>query len=802
GGSNISWFQSVIEFITTSGAGNSSDPNGSYYLVPNNQWWENFTRMESAYAISSNGYKDPDVFVNPENPLIVSNWLNISFSDGNTTIYSFTRISGFMAFDGPVEAPYSAYHRDTVWFNSTTVIPHGNQINPWPFPYFYMNSMTDSGVAFVGSGSGQVVWGNYTATFGIVQDVAGNLLPLNGVGSYAFTGENSFGDDGVVILDSEYNPLGLPPYTPYTYQSNSSGGPLGTSSYNANHESAAATLIAGTISPANASVTAYAVDTHSYIPVVKNGSSFYVDYPGLRGMNSSYVIIGGLSLDYWSPVILNFSAPGFKGASVTIYPYDEMYPYIEFRIVNAILAPINEKMVYGYLSFPFSYFSYFASKYIFRVDPNIKYLTGSALIQKIWPFSVASSSYFYLNVSAGSSYFNASQYMPYITSLLLSLVWVNRTGYPSYYESSYGWAFFGSPISIPYSIVVPSSISSLNVNAPLIEGIVSVPPGSGAYEYNISLMSFNVSLTVDLSSLPESYNSTAPTVSSVSFNGKTVWSGNSTNPVFVLNIPLSQMTLYDEQPLIYNLIQGMSFEDADPYYNLTLNITPSSSQYVLLNISRNIMLFNYSLVALVQIYGENPASAVQHIAFTFPHAKVSVGGGYYAVVEGYVYGVYNVTHQKYVLSGITVYFYHNGYMIGSATTAANGFYMANISLAPASAWGYNRTILVKVRAASMQYIPYNGTIYLHPYQTEWLNVSMELISTVSILGYNYTIPAWLINAIILFALDLTDSAIIAILFYSTVYGGIILAVAAGSAVILWFTRKKIIAGRVKSELRR
>ncbi|MEM3846734.1 MAG: hypothetical protein QXU98_13650, partial [Candidatus Parvarchaeota archaeon] len=579
GGSNMSWFQSVIEFITTSGAGNSSDPNGSYYLVPSNQWWENFTKYENVYTVSSNDYKDPDVFVNPENPLIVSNWLNISFSDGNTTIYSFTRISGFMAFDGPAKAMYSAYHRDTVWFNSTTVIPHGNQKNPWPFPYFdaAIGVTQAAGIAFVGSGSGQVVWGNYTATFGVVQDVAGNLLPLSGVESAPPTGENSYGDNGIVILDSEYNPLGLPPYTPYTYQSNSSGGPLGTSSYNANHESAAATLIAGTIFPANASVTAYAVDTHSYIPVVKNGSSFYVDYPGLYGMNSSYVIIGGLSLDYWSPVILNFSAPGFKGASVTIYPYGEMYPYIEFRIVNAILVPINEKMVYGYLSFPFSYFSYFASKYIFRVDPNIKYLTGSALMQKIWPFSAASSSYFYLNVSAGSSYFNASQYMPYITSLLLSLVWVNRTGYPSYYESSYGWAFFGSPISIPYSIVVPSSISSLNVNAPLIEGIVSVPPGSGAYEYNISLMSFNVSLTVDLSSLPESYNSTAPTVSSVSFNGKTVWSGNSTNPVFVLNIPLSQMTLYDEQPLIYNLIQGMSFEDADPYYNLTLNITPSSS---------------------------------------------------------------------------------------------------------------------------------------------------------------------------------------------------------------------------------
>ncbi|MEM4089230.1 MAG: hypothetical protein QXQ46_00505 [Thermoplasmatales archaeon] len=281
-----------------------------------------------------------------------------------------------------------------------------------------------------------------------------------------------------------------------------------------------------------------------------------------------------------------------------------------------------------------------------------------------------------------------------------------------------------------------------------------------------------------------------------------MWSGNSTNPVFVLDIPLSQMTLYDEKSLIYNLIQRISFENADPYYNLTLNITPSSSQYVPLNVSRNIMLFNYSLVALVQIYGENPASSTQHIAFTFPHAKVSIGGGYYALVEGYVYGVYNLMHQKYVLGGVTVYFYHNGYVIGSATSAASDFYTANIYLAPASAWGYNRTILVKVSAANMQYIPYNGTIYLHPYQTEWLNVSMELIGTVSIFGYNYTIPAWLINAIILFALDLTDSAIIAILFYSTVYRGFILAGAAVCAVILWFTRKKIIAGRVKRELRR
>ncbi|MEM4089231.1 MAG: hypothetical protein QXQ46_00510 [Thermoplasmatales archaeon] len=443
--------------------------------------------------MSSNHNQYPDVFVNPENPLIVSVWLNISFSDGNTTIYSFTRISGFMAFNGQSEATYSDYHRDTVWFNSTTIIPHGNQQNPWPFPYFDVDSISGSGIAFVGSGSGQIVWGNYTAAFGMVQDVAGNLLPLNGIGAFPLTGEGSYRDNGVVVFDSEYNPLGLPPYTPYAYQSNSSGGPLRNSSYNADHKSEAATLIAGTVSPAGANITAYAINTHSYIPVVKNGSSFYVDYPGLYGMNSSQVIIGQLSLDYWSPVILNFSAPGFIEASVTIYPYGEVYPYIEFRIVNAVLVPINENMVYGYLSFPFSYFSYFASKYIFAVDPNIKYLTGSALMQKICPLSAASSSYFYLNVSAGSSYFNASQYMSYLTNLLLSLVWVNRTGYPSYYESSYGWAFFDSPISIPYSIVIPPSISFLNVNAPLVEGTVSIPPGSDAYEYNISLMSFNVS---------------------------------------------------------------------------------------------------------------------------------------------------------------------------------------------------------------------------------------------------------------------------------------------------------------------
>ncbi|MEM3858621.1 MAG: hypothetical protein QW478_04340, partial [Candidatus Micrarchaeaceae archaeon] len=68
----MSWFQSVIEFYVTSRAGNSSDPNGSYFLIPNNEWWENRTTFKGVITMSSNHNQYPDVFVNPENPLIVS----------------------------------------------------------------------------------------------------------------------------------------------------------------------------------------------------------------------------------------------------------------------------------------------------------------------------------------------------------------------------------------------------------------------------------------------------------------------------------------------------------------------------------------------------------------------------------------------------------------------------------------------------------------------------------------------------------------------------------------------------------
>ncbi|MEM3845411.1 MAG: hypothetical protein QXU98_06900, partial [Candidatus Parvarchaeota archaeon] len=97
----------------------------------------------------------------------------------------------------------------------------------------------------------------------------------------------------------------------------------------------------------------------------------------------------------------------------------------------------------------------------------------------------------------------------------------------------------------------------------------------------------------------------------------------------------------------------------------------------------------------------------------------------------------------------------------------------------------------------MQYIPYNGTIYLHPYQTEWLNVSMELISTVSIFGYNYTIPAWLINAIILFASGLADSAVIIILIYFLSYVGIIGGSIGVGSSILWFIGRRMLGAGVR-----
>ena len=825
GGESISWYQSAFGFNTINGTGNPHDPNASYFIYPISQWWLNYSKFEN-HHYSANWSHYNGLRVNPENPLIISSWLNISAvmrnpTNGSVFIYENDRVTGLLG-NGYENSNYA---RRTEWFNTTFEIINGSKYGVDPFPVFltgvgnteagYTVTSGANGIAFVGAGNGQVVWGNYTATFGVAEDVGGTLLPVSGAeGVQSSTGEGSEGAEGVPIMGSETNPLGLPPYFPYTYNSNQSGGPLRDSAYNIAHESAASSVIVGNVFPSSAVITAYAVYTHSYIPVVKNGTAFYVDFPGLYGMNSSNIIIGGLSLDYWSPIVFNFSSPGFQSTSVTVTPYREPLPYIEVRAVQAVLVPAEQKMVYGFLSLPFSYFSYFAGRYISTHYSGIGELHGNfyanintsqswELLRDIQNISENVSSYFWMNVSGSNGYANESWYLPYVVQPFLRALWSNNwAGQVGAYSLVYGHdLLFGGPMMIPYYVVIPSSSLSISVGAPILSGTVSVPSGTGAYEENISLGSFNVPLTVHFPSLPENYNSAPPSISSVSMNGKTVWSGNSTNATVVLEVPLNSIA----SPNVDNFTTAIGNYSYSPganyyaswysslpsfYYNANFTITPSSPEYAPVNISRVMMVFNYSVYPLVLGLGKDPANTSQVFPFSFPKVQVGVGGSDYSVVKGYLYGVYNLTGQKFVLGGVTVQFFRNGILVDSVVTGSNGYYSANMSFAPASAWGSNATISVDMQAGDMQFTNFSGTVYLHADKVEWRNASMLYVSTINMMGYGVTIPGWFVNDILTLLLGSVDVGIYIVVLYFLMVVGIGVGAATGGGFVMGLIMKK------------
>ena len=814
----INWYQSVIDFITVSGAGNPQDSNASYYIMQGSVWWSNYTSGNpsmhgSPYSWNYSNYDN--LFVSPEHPFLISTWVNISYApsgtdNGSIFINEYDRLTGFLAEGYQNNVSYADHQYRTVWYNRSFLIDKGSV---YPFPVF-LTYYPGNGIEFGGVGSYQSVWANHTATFGVAQYDDGTLLPVDiVVAEPSATGETSSGTNGVVISGQKTNPVDMPAYFPYTYSSNQSGGPLGSSQYNLEHRAMGSQIIIGAVFPSNASITAYAVYTHTYVPVVKNGSSFYVDFSGLHGMGAHEITVG-LSLDYWSPIMLNFSAPGFEPYSITLSPYYESIPDFEVRSVMTTLVPVSQKMVYGFISIPLSYLSYMMGSYVFshypgigRLDGNIYSTTNSSSVSQGWELlndisniSANASSYFWLNVTGSGSYYNESSYMPSMIQMFLKVLWgmdwSDHAVVGLLFAYYYGLVFNNSFV-VPYYVVVPSSESSIVVSAPaLLPSTISVPSGSGVFERNISLGSFDIPLTFRFSSIPVTYNGTSPSISSVSMDGKTVWNGSSTDANVTVDVPLDSIAASDVSSFIYAIYHGTytpgsSFSGGLPsfYYNASFIVTPSSSQYNPIVISRNMMLFNYSLYALATRLGEDPVSTTQTFPFSFHHARVIVGGSYYSVVDGYLYGVYNLTGQKFVLSGVLVQFVQGGVVVDTAVTGSNGYFSANMTFAPASIWGANKTIPVQVEAGDLQFESFNGTLYLHANQVEWYNASLVFISTVNLLGFNMTVPAWFLELL----LSITDLSIYSIVLYFLMAGVAVVGGAAGGGFVMRLIIKKMLA---------
>ena len=105
----------------------------------------------------------------------------------------------------------------------------------------------------------------------------------------------------------------------------------------------------------------------------------------------------------------------------------------------------------------------------------------------------------------------------------------------------------------------------------------------------------------------------------------------------------------------------------------------------------------------------------------------------------------------------TVQFFRDGIMVDSVVTGSNGYYSANMSFAPASAWSSNGTISVDMRAGDIQFTNFNGIVYLHADKVEWYNAAMVYLTTINILGYGVTIPGWFVNDVLALLLGWADT---------------------------------------------
>ena len=161
-------------------------------------------------------------------------------------------------------------------------------------------------------------------------------------------------------------------------------------------------------------------------------------------------------------------------------------------------------------------------------------------------------------------------------------------------------------------------------------------------------------------------------------------------------------------------------------------------------------------------------------------------------MKGYLYGVCNLTGQRFVLGRVTIPFLRNVILVDSVVTGSNGYYSATMSFAPASAWSSNATIFVDMQAGDMQFTNFNGIVYLHADKVEWRNASMLYVSTINIMGYGVIIPGWLVNDILTLLLGSADVGIYVVVLYFLMVGGIGIDAATGGGAVMGLIMKKML----------
>lgn len=576
GGTGFYWVQVGSWFQYAGSAGNQE----MFGFVPFFEWWWP-DYVHTGYANYNLTIEDT-ASISPSHPLLVEGW---EFA-GHNASGDYVNVS--LMYSGYIKSSIHGYFSQSIlWFNATYYLGNGSS----DVPFFELGQMNygNQGVGIVGSAHGQNVWANCTYSV-VIEELENNSFIMPQVSSIVsgITGEGAVGLHAKMIINQSSNPFGLPAYTPYAYFTNGT-----LPDYTGNQQAYFPIVVQGYAYPLNATVTAYASLLHRTIPVREVGNAFFVTSAG-------YGI---------TPLVLNFSSPGYRNYSVAYYPSAvDMLQGVELHSPFVSLVPLDGRAVYGYVELPFPYVAYLMDEYIHAnggPDVNMSFWDGVASAWKEW---------FPLTVSAGGVSENLSWYYPYLFHEYGSVIFNLSKWSLNVSQVFYIYVakdYLNSPVYIPYSFDLGSN-ATLTIRSTFLNQSFSMPRGGGEYNITASMIRFQIPImvtnTVEWYQVP--YD-----MGQVSWNGETVWVGESPNASFafpytfpsnggsfqVINYTLSYPDLLNSSILNYSAVVTVYSYNGPGMERINVTMP----------------LFNYSVAILVS-GGKMPALPV--------HVSAAIGG--------------------------------------------------------------------------------------------------------------------------------------------------------------------------------
>ena len=565
GGEGLYWIQLGMNFMYYGKSGNQN----LFMVSPFLEWWW----PESQKTGYANFGWNPEYIaqIGPGSPYLVEGWEYTGYNGSgdyvNVTMMERGHINatqnGTVLSDG--KGNYTTWFNATYYFGANGIADPSFELKP-------MSPLGDQGVGIVGWGEGQVVWGNYTS-YSLIEELVNGSFMLPQVSSVVneITGEGAVGTTGGMVMNQSVNPFGLPAYTPYAYITNSTkleSGSTGTTYF--------PIVIQGYIFPSNASITAYAVGTRRYVSVNEQGDSFYVSSAGYQ----------------LTPLILNFSAVGYRNYSATYYPYaTNITGGMELHTPFVSLRPLSGDVVYGFMEIPFSYLAYLMDNYI--------YANGGPQVNMTFWNSVVNSwrDWFPVAISLNGMNMNLSWYVPQLLRDYASVIfnftkWKSEMVNRSYYD--YITQFYiNSPVYLPYSFIANGS-ASVAVESPLLNQSFALPSPNVEYNVTPSMFVFQIPAIIDSTA---SWYQHPYAIGQVEWNGQSIWVGDSVQASFTF--PYSVTSNNDNFNILnHSTLYSHSLNQSNMNYSAFV-VAYSYNGIGQENLSVSVSLFNYSVAALV-----------------------------------------------------------------------------------------------------------------------------------------------------------------------------------------------------------